>query len=97
MSLEGYTCDLCGAFVPSGGWPFCKGGHGQGTAHLSTLDYIDKHIDLKPTHITSWRQRDEIMKRRGLAPLADFAPTEDERKYKDWAQETRAKRREKRG
>lgn len=95
MSQEGYTCEECGVFVPPGGWPFCKGGHGNGRDFYASKfeEFVSKHMDTKPVRITSWRQFDREMKKRGLAHLSDFAPTDAERKHVEWAREERARRR----
>lgn len=98
MALEGYTCEECGAYVPPGGWPFCKGGHSRPGGYVSKFEARwFKHLAPKPVWVDSMHSLDREMKARGLAHLSDFPVTEDERKYIDRAREERARRREQRG
>jgi hypothetical protein len=63
VTLTSYVCDKCGATVPPGGYPFCKGGHGVPMQHRPFVPYVDEHIQETPVLVTSHYHRKQLMKR----------------------------------
>lgn len=88
------VCEKCGAELEIGQWPFCPHpkDHHFDTTHFE--EYWSKHLDAKgPVRISSWRQLDREMKKRGLAHLSDFPATDAEKAHVEWSREERARRR----
>lgn len=93
---DGYKCDACGADVPPGGWPFCKGGHGVPTLVVVAHGEIySKHLGGKrPRRFGSMREHDRYCDQRGIVPLRDTPVTEGERNALERAKERSARYRE---
>jgi hypothetical protein len=94
--VNGYRCEKCGADVPPGGWPFCKGGHGKPTLVIVACGEFDsKHLGgMRPKHFTSRREHDRYIRDKGIVPLADTPVTEGERNALERAKERTARYRE---
>lgn len=59
-------CTYCGKELRVGDFPYCP--HGTASPHINgdECDYWDDNLGPEPIHITSWSQRAQLMKERGL-------------------------------
>ena len=72
MDSKTYTCDLCGAEVGIGSFPFCKGdknAHGQWTgAEQPCEEFFAEHLSTDGEHFTSRRAWVRFMDKHGFEP-----------------------------
>jgi hypothetical protein len=57
-------CEMCGMEYGLGDWPFCPHGTPQGMQTYK--EYVDYHMLDKPVEITSWKQKQNLLKQHGL-------------------------------
>ena len=93
--MNGYRCESCGAEVPPGGWPFCKGGHGiPSMVVIAHGEILRKHLGSSrggPMRFGSVREEERYLRDNNIVRLADVPVTEGERNAMERAKERKAR------
>jgi hypothetical protein len=90
-------CEDCGKEYGYGQWPFCNGtgDHGIPMGLQTFHAYVDEHMLDHPVEITSWKERNNLLKSHGLKENEPPSPSKlAERKDRvQWQEEVKQRHR----